>query len=207
MSYPTGYRRKTTTGHRPEQQCFEQVKSYRIFSRHPKSKNDIIFDSKTPSHHAIDLDEKPLLYDYYANTLNPIIDKRNFDEIDRFAFGKRFFLERPRPVAAALTSAAPASDQKFHEVERSDYQDFMKRMLNDDRVVKRYSSNFDEIDRFGLNQFVQSAPYHVSLLNKRNFDEIDRFGPEMFADTKRMPSYHDNDINEIDRTNKFLKFV
>lgn len=164
------------------------------------------------------MDEKPLLYDYYANTLNPIIDKRNFDEIDRFAFGKRFFLERPRPVvAAALPAAAPpaaaaaaaaalaSEQQKFHEVERNDYQDFMKRMLNDDRVVKRYS-NFDEIDRFGFNQFVTS-PYHSSLLKKRNFDEIDRFGPEMFADTKRMPSYHDNDINTIDRTNKFLKFV
>lgn len=164
------------------------------------------FRSKTPAaHHAIDLDEKPLLYDYYANTLNPIIDKRNFDEIDRFAFGKRFFLERPRPVATAAVMT-PGAEHKFHEVERNDYQDYMKRMLNDERVVKRYS-NFDEIDRFGLNQFVQSAPYHVSMLNKRNFDEIDRFGPEMFADTKRMPSYHDNDVNEIDRTNKFLKFV
>lgn len=151
------------------------------------------------------MDEKPLLYDYYANTLNPIIDKRNFDEIDRFAFGKRFFLERPRSIATAA-AITPLAEQKFHEVERNDYQDYMKRMLNDDRVVKRYS-NFDEIDRFGLNQYMRSAPYHVSLMNKRNFDEIDRFGPEMFADTKRMPAYHDNDINDIDRTNKFLKFV
>lgn len=144
-----------------------------------------------------------MLYDYYANTLNPIIDKRNFDEIDRFAFGKRFFLERPRPVSAVM----PTAEHKFHEVDRNDYQDYMKRMLNDDRVVKRFS-NFDEIDRFGLNQFVQSSPYHVSMLNKRNFDEIDRFGPEMFADTKRMPSYHDNDATDIDRRpNKFLKFV
>lgn len=56
------------------------------------------------------MEEKPLLYEYYANTLNPIIDRRNFDEIDNHLGKrsidtdsdryppKRFFLERPRTL-------------------------------------------------------------------------------------------------------------
>lgn len=66
---------------------------------------------KTFTHHTVDLDEKPLLYDYYANTLNPIIDRRSFDEIDNRVgkrsldiepehYGKRFFLERSRTLPA-----------------------------------------------------------------------------------------------------------
>lgn len=73
-----------------------------------------IFDdnSKLP-HHLVELEEKPLLYEYYSNTLNPIIDRRNIDEMesghtgkrsatdgesaDRYA-AKRYFLERPRPI-------------------------------------------------------------------------------------------------------------
>lgn len=163
--------------------------------------------SKTPMHRAIDLDEKPLLYDYYANTLNPIIDKRNFDEIDRFAFGKRFFLERPRPVTvSAGPISVPGTEQKFHEIERDDYHDYMKRMMNDEPAMKRrQDGEFDEIDRFSLNPF----SLFKNMRQKRNFDEIDRFGPEMFADTKRrMPTaYHDDFANDLDRTNKFLKFV
>lgn len=111
-------------------------------------------------HHPIDTDEKALLYDYYANTLNPILNKRNFDEIDRQIdnlgrmskknfdeidrsvidpFLKRFFLERPR------SQPQVPSEQRFHEVDHNDYQDYLKHVVNDDRVVKR---NFDEIDRF-----------------------------------------------------------
>lgn len=61
------------------------------------------------AHHTVDLEEKPLLFEYYANTLNPIIDRRNFDDIDNHLGKrssidtepdryppKRFFLERPR---------------------------------------------------------------------------------------------------------------
>lgn len=73
----------------------------------------------------------------------------------------------------------------------------MKRMLNDDRImpVKR---NFDEIDRFGLNRFVQT-PYHW---NKRNFDEIDRLVPQIFTDNKREDSN-----NDMSRSGKYVKFV
>lgn len=53
-----------------------------------------------------------MLYDYYANTLNPIIDRRDegesshlnkrsvadIEQPDRYL--KRFFLERARPVAS-----------------------------------------------------------------------------------------------------------
>lgn len=62
---------------------------------------------KSGTHHTFDLDEKPLLYEYYTNTLNPIIDRRGFDEVDNRLgkrsididsdrYGKRFFLERSR---------------------------------------------------------------------------------------------------------------
>lgn len=62
---------------------------------------------KPPIHHTVDLDEKPLLYEYYANTLNPMIDRRSFiDSASRLVkrsidgdlngFGKRYFLERSR---------------------------------------------------------------------------------------------------------------
>lgn len=89
----------------------------------------------------------------------------------------------------------------FHEVaDKADYQEFMKRMLNDDRVlpVKR---NFDEIDRFGLNRFVQTSPYH-SFWNKRNFDEIDRLVPQIFTDNKR-----EEGNNDVPRSGKYVKFI
>lgn len=54
-----------------------------------------------------------MLYEYFSNTLNPIIDRRNFDELDshlgkrsidtdpdRYS-PKRFFLERPRALPTA----------------------------------------------------------------------------------------------------------
>lgn len=57
------------------------------------------------------LKEKPLLYEYYANTLNPIIDRRGiFGEetdshtgkrsidVDSDRYAKRFFLERSRTL-------------------------------------------------------------------------------------------------------------
>lgn len=56
-------------------------------------------------------EEKPLLYEYYANTLNPIIDRRGIlgEEADSHAgkrsidvdsdrYTKRFFLERSRTL-------------------------------------------------------------------------------------------------------------
>lgn len=64
---------------------------------------------KPSAHHAVDLEEKPLLYEYYSNTLNPIIDRRNFDDLDNHLgkrsidldnerYPKRFFLERSRTL-------------------------------------------------------------------------------------------------------------
>lgn len=57
------------------------------------------------------LEEKPLLYEYYTNTLNPIIDRRGIlgEEVDSHAgkrsididsdrYAKRFFLERSRTL-------------------------------------------------------------------------------------------------------------
>lgn len=73
------------------------------------------------AHHTVDLEEKPLLFEYYANTLNPIIDRRNFDDIDNHLGKrsidtepdryppKRFFLERPRALPIA-------SDQQQKQV-------------------------------------------------------------------------------------------
>lgn len=119
-----------------------------------------------PLHQPIDLEEKPLLYEYYSNTLNPIIDKRNFDEIDRMGMdrlNKRFVLERPKQQQY----------DRFREVDHNDYRDYIKRMYNDERIIR------------------PSA--------KRNFDEIDRFGPDVFVDSKRM---YRSDTNEEDEPNK-----
>lgn len=94
----------------------------------------------------------------------------------------------------------PPKQHNFHEVaDKTDYQEYMKRMLNDDRVVA-VKRNFDEIDRFGLNRFVQSSPPHASW-NKRNFDEIDRLVPQVFTDNKREEGSNDG------RSGKYVKFV
>lgn len=109
----------------------------------------------------VDLERKPLLYDYYANTLNPIYDKRNFDEIDRFGpsrlIGKRNFDEIDRNGLSGL--------------HKRSVEEFDRNTVIGDAVHKR---NFDEIDRNGL-----------SSLFKRNFDEIDRTGLSAFFDKKR----------------------
>lgn len=81
--------------------------------------------------------------------------------------------------------------------DKADYNEYMKRMLNDERVVPA-KRNFDEIDRFGLNRFVQSSPIHGSW-NKRNFDEIDRLVPQVFTDNKREESSNER--------GKYVKFV
>lgn len=98
-------------------------------------------------------------------------------------------------------SLFPRHEQhNFHEVaDKSDYQEYMKRMLNDERVVP-VKRNFDEIDRFGLNRFVQTSPYH-SVWNKRNFDEIDRLVPQIFTDNKREESNSDG------RGGKYIKYI
>lgn len=93
------------------------------------------------------------------------------------------------------------SKHNFHEVaDKADYNEYMKRMLNDERVVAA-KRNFDEIDRFGLNRFVQSSPIHGAW-NKRNFDEIDRLVPQVFTDNKREES-----SNDMTRGGKYVKYV
>lgn len=67
---------------------------------------------------------------------------------------------------------------EFHDTsEKSDSQDYMRPIPADLEVPAK--RNFDEIDRFGLNRFVQT-PSH-SLWAKRNFDQIDRIVPQMYA--------------------------
>lgn len=60
-------------------------------------------------------------------------------------------------------------------------------MINDYRIEKpenkRYG-NFDEIDRFNLNAFVQP----VKRSNNNNFDEIERVLTELLSQAKRAPS-------------------
>lgn len=80
--------------------------------------------------------------------------------------------------------------------DKGDYQEYMKRMLNDDRVVA-VKRNFDEIDRFG---FLPSSSYHA--WSKRNFDEIDRLVPQIFTDNKREES-----SNDMTRSGKYAKFI
>uniref|UniRef100_A0A182PRA7 Orcokinin n=1 Tax=Anopheles epiroticus TaxID=199890 RepID=A0A182PRA7_9DIPT len=104
-------------------------------------------------------DRRTLLYNYYSRGLAPMYDKRNFDEIDRFARfnGKRNLDYEP--------SYAGSMDHGYNG-----------------RFNKR---NFDEIDRFnGISGFnYRLNGDDMATIGKRNFDEIDRFG--RFAFNKR----------------------
>lgn len=126
-----------------------------------------------PLHQPVELEEKPLLYEYYSNTLNPIIDKRNFDEIDRMGMdrlNKRVVIDRPKQQQF--------DQQRFHEIDHNDYRDYIKRIYNDERIIRP--------------------------LVKRNFDEIDRFGPDVFVDSKRMYRVDTNDEDESNKS-KYIK--
>ncbi|KAJ6646606.1 Orcokinin peptides type A [Pseudolycoriella hygida] len=146
--------------------------------------------SKPTLHPVVDLERKPLLYDYYATTLNPVNEKR-FDEIDRVGMvgfqGKRNFDEIDRSGFSGFHGK-----RNFDEIDRSGLRGFHGKR------------NFDEIDRLGLSGFhrkrsadnserLYDGPEEINsvygdLLNrydsddvvKRNFDEIDRFGPGGF---------------------------
>lgn len=76
---------------------------------------------------------------------------------------------------------------EFHDAsDKSDSQDFLRPIPSELEVPAK--RNFDEIDRFGLNRFVQT-PSH-SLWAKRNFDQIDRIVPQMYAkDNERNDQY------------------
>ncbi|XP_031623999.1 uncharacterized protein LOC116341197 isoform X2 [Contarinia nasturtii] len=194
----------------------EEIKQQNHYggSRRPRTveqNNNSNFNEKPSAHLAVDLEEKPLLYEYFSNTLNPVIDRRNFDELDnhlgkrsidtesdRYS-PKRFFLERPR--ALPTVQEQQQKQHNFHEVNKADYQEYMKRMLNDERIMPMVKKNFDEIDRFGLNRFVQTSPYH-SLWSKRNIDEIDRLVPQIFTDNKREEAN-----NYMPRGGKYSKYV
>lgn len=77
------------------------------------------------------LEEKPLLYEYYANTLNPIIDRRGIlgeeadshtgkrsIDIDSERYAKRFFLERSR----TLPTLQEQQQQKQQMVSRGNWE-------------------------------------------------------------------------------------
>uniref|UniRef100_A0A182NPD5 Orcokinin n=1 Tax=Anopheles dirus TaxID=7168 RepID=A0A182NPD5_9DIPT len=102
-------------------------------------------------------DRRTLLYNYYSRGLAPMYDKRNFDEIDRFARfnGKRNLDYEP--------SYAGSMDHGYNG-----------------RFSKR---NFDEIDRFNAGFNYRLNGDDMGSIGKRNFDEIDRFG--RFAFNKR----------------------
>lgn len=164
----------------------------------------------------VDLERKPLLYDYYANTLNPVNDKR-FDEIDRVGMvglqGKRNFDEIDRSAFSGFHGK-----RNFDEIDRSGFSGFHGKR------------NFDEIDRSGLNglhkkrsidnseRFMANGSDDINstfgdLLSryynddrdmaKRNFDEIDRFGPGGFL--KRNFQHELEEISRLGRASQFSK--
>lgn len=142
----------------------------------------------------IDLERKPLLYDYYANTLNPIYDKRNFDEIDRYGGmsglnGKRNFDEIDRVGMNGIHK------RNFDEIDRTPLSSLERKRsnMNMDRYYKRNSMDmvyladqsqpkaqtFNEIDRSAYTDFMKryfDGDRTASDIAKRNFDEIDRHG-------------------------------
>lgn len=100
----------------------------------------------------MDLDENPLLYEYYANTLNPIIDKRNFDEIDRLGMDdldKRAIYKRSS--------------------EDSDGNGYGRRPGS-----QLYEIQFNENDINGMDDV--SGAHKASLSFDRQFDGIDADG-------------------------------
>ncbi|XP_052860236.1 orcokinin peptides type A-like isoform X1 [Anopheles cruzii] len=104
-------------------------------------------------------DRRTLLYNYYSRGLAPMYDKRNFDEIDRFARfnGKRNLDYEPSYVGDHGYNGR-LSKRNFDEIDR--YNGFNYR-LNGDEVATIGKRNFDEIDRFGRFAF-----------NKRYFPEV-----------------------------------
>uniref|UniRef100_A0A182Y1Z6 Uncharacterized protein n=1 Tax=Anopheles stephensi TaxID=30069 RepID=A0A182Y1Z6_ANOST len=102
-------------------------------------------------------DRRTLLYNYYSRGLAPMYDKRNFDEIDRFA---RFNGKRNLDYEPSYTGSV---DHGYNG-----------------RFSKR---NFDEIDRFNAGFNYRLNGDDMATIGKRNFDEIDRFG--RFAFNKR----------------------
>lgn len=133
--------------------------------------------SRSQLHRAIDLDRKPLLYDYYANTLNPIYHKRNFDEIDRASLSgfKRNFDEIDRSSLSGFHAK-----RNFDEIDRTGLTGFH---------TKR---NFDEIDRSALSGLIHRKRYaEPHRLNGMIFNEVDR---NAFTDFMKR-YYNDDRIN------------
>lgn len=148
----------------------------------------------------IDLERKPLLYDYYANTLNPIYDKRTVEEADR-----------PNDIKRSQFDQIDRYAMPFYMNKRSELKNTEHE--SGDRLSKR---NFDEIDRFAMPMLHFKQP-------KRNFDEIDAFAmPLKLAHARKMNQiakrpYHSTtfdanypsntpDFNEIDRSS-YTDFV
>ncbi|XP_037032305.1 orcokinin peptides type B-like isoform X1 [Bradysia coprophila] len=161
--------------------------------------------SKSTTHPTVDLERKPLLYDYYPNAFNNA-DKR-FDEIDRLGMvglqGKRNFDEIDRSAFSGFHGK-----RNFDEIDRSGLSGFHGKR------------NFDEIDRSGLNGFHKKrsvdnmddstvgdllSRYYSddNEMVKRNFDEIDRFGPGGFL--KRNFQRELDEISRLGRGSQFTK--
>uniref|UniRef100_A0A182TWY3 Orcokinin n=1 Tax=Anopheles melas TaxID=34690 RepID=A0A182TWY3_9DIPT len=114
-------------------------------------------------------DRRTLLYNYYSRGLAPMYDKRNFDEIDRFA---RFNGKRNLDYEPSYTGSADHgyngrfSKRNFDEIDRFNGMSGFNYRLNGDDMATIGKRNFDEIDRFGRFAF-----------NKRYFPEVNELSP------------------------------
>ncbi|XP_049545335.1 uncharacterized protein LOC125957024 [Anopheles darlingi] len=95
-------------------------------------------------------DRRTLLYNYYSRGLAPMYEKRNFDEIDRFA--------------------------RFNGKRNLDYEPSYVGTMDHGYSGRMSKRNFDEIDRFNAGFNYRLNGDEVAAIGKRNFDEIDRFG-------------------------------
>lgn len=133
-----------------------------------------------------------MLYDYYANTLNPIYHKRNFDEIDRASltgfhvkrnfdeidrtglsgfYSKKNFDEIDRSSLSGLIhkkryASGMPTGLRFNEIDRNGFNDFMKRYYNEEHgMTSGGSTKYDDTEQIG----------GIGRgFAKKNFDEIDR---------------------------------
>lgn len=108
----------------------------------------------------IDLERKPLLYDYYANTLNPIYDKRNFDEIDAFAMPTSAMLKRQQFDDITNEKRAVKGISNMPYLHLDNKRDDMSEFSN------QHKRNFDEIDAFAMPSFL----YKRSRLAHQHYD-------------------------------------
>lgn len=162
------------------------------------------------------MERKPLLYDYYANTLNPIYDKRNFDEIDRHGMaglnGKRSAGGMDEIDRYGMIGLHGKRDGGMDEIDRYGMVGLQGKRSGTmdpiDRFVDGLSSrnNFEFSDRSGRmnpgykrnghNRIIQRPGQHILPIGKREFDEIDN------TVLSRLYKRSDNTKHSEDRYNK-----